>query len=51
MGALYLLMIWLVFAESNQINHKMPIALLLQTWNSKRVLEYLLSRSDVDAEE
>jgi dienelactone hydrolase len=33
-----------------QVNHKMPIALLLQTWNSRRVLEYLLSRSDVDPE-
>jgi dienelactone hydrolase len=31
-------------------NHRMPIALLLQTWNSKRVLEYLLSRPDVDNE-
>lgn len=30
------------------INHKMPIALVLQTYNSKRVLEYLLSRPDVD---
>ncbi|MBA4056753.1 MAG: acetylxylan esterase, partial [Marivirga sp.] len=33
-----------------QVNHKMPIALLLQTWNSRRVLEYLLSRNDVDPE-
>ncbi|MFZ1291019.1 MAG: CocE/NonD family hydrolase [Melioribacteraceae bacterium] len=37
------------YGESNQVNHKMPIALLLQTWNSKRVLEYLLSRPDVDS--
>ena len=36
--------------ESHQVTHKMPIALLLQTWNSKRVLEYLLSRDDVDPE-
>ncbi len=35
--------------ECLQVSHTMPIALLLQTWNSKRVLEYLLSRSDVDA--
>jgi poly(3-hydroxybutyrate) depolymerase len=34
--------------ESLQVNHKMPIALVLQTWNSRRVLEYLLSRGDVD---
>ncbi|MBK5278972.1 MAG: acetylxylan esterase, partial [Bacteroidia bacterium] len=37
-------------SESLQVNHKMPLALLLQTWNSKRVLEYLLSRPDVDSE-
>ncbi|MGB3781036.1 MAG: acetylxylan esterase, partial [Tunicatimonas sp.] len=38
------------YGESDQVNHKMPIALLLQTYNSQRVLEYLLSRPDVDAE-
>jgi dienelactone hydrolase len=36
--------------ESVQIDHHIPIALLLQTWNSKRVLEYLLSRPDIDPE-
>ncbi len=36
------------YGESLQVNHKIPIALLLQTWNSKRVLEYLISRPDVD---
>ncbi len=35
--------------ECLQVEHKNPIALLLQTWNSKRVLEYLLSRPDIDA--
>ncbi len=37
--------------DSHQVtSHRMPIAMLLQTWNSKRVLDYLLSRSDVDPE-
>jgi dienelactone hydrolase len=35
--------------DSHQVDsHKIPIAMLLQTWNSKRVLDYLLSRPDVD---
>ncbi|MEX0324016.1 MAG: alpha/beta hydrolase family protein [Puniceicoccaceae bacterium] len=35
--------------ECRQVTHKIPIALALQTYNSKRVLDYLLSRSDVDS--
>ncbi|MCB0730930.1 MAG: acetylxylan esterase [Ignavibacteriae bacterium] len=50
MGAIVLAYDMVGYAESNQINHKMPIALLLQTWNSRRVLEYLLSRPDVDSD-
>lgn len=39
------------YGESVEIDHKnFPKALLLQTWNSKRVLDYLLSRDDVDSE-
>jgi len=39
------------YGESNQINHKMPIALLLQTWNSRRVLDYLTALPEVDGEQ
>lgn len=50
MGAIVFAYDMVGYAEADQTTHKMPIALLLQTWNSKRVLEYLLSRPDVDAE-
>ena len=36
------------YGESTQVNHRVPIAALLQTWNSTRVLEYLISRPEVD---
>lgn len=48
MGAIVFAYDMVGYAESTQVNHKMPIALLLQTWNSRRVLEYLLSRPDVN---
>jgi dienelactone hydrolase len=50
MGAIVFAYDMVGYGESDQVNHKMPIALLLQTFNSKRVLEYLLSRPDVDPE-
>ncbi len=50
MGAIVFAYDMVGYGESDQVNHKMPIALLLQTWNSRRVLEYLLSRPDVDPE-
>ena len=48
MGAIAFAYDMIGYAESTQVNHRMPIAALLQTWNSKRVLDYLLSRPDVD---
>ena len=48
MGAIAFAYDMVGYGESTQVNHKMPIAALLQTWNSKRILEYLLSRPEVD---
>ena len=48
MGAIAFAYDMVGYAESTQVTHKMPIAALLQTWNSKRALDYLLSRPDVD---
>lgn len=50
MGAIVFAYDMVGYGESNQVNHKIPIALLLQTWNSKRVLDYLISLPDVDPE-
>ena len=49
MGAIVFAYDMVGFGESQQVSHDIPIALLLQTWNSRRVLEYLLSRPDVDS--
>ncbi|KAA3654580.1 MAG: acetylxylan esterase [Calditrichaeota bacterium] len=48
MGAVVFAYDMIGYGESQQIEHKNPIALLLQTYNSLRVLDYLLSRPDVD---
>ena len=48
MGAIVFAYDMVGYGDCLQVTHKIPIALLLQTWNSKRVLEYLLSRPDVD---
>ncbi len=50
MGAIVFTYDMVGFGESQQVSHRIPIALLLQTWNSRRVLDYLLSRPDVDGE-
>lgn len=49
MGAIVFAYDMIGYGESDQVEHKMPIALTLQTFNSRRVLEYLLSRPDVDS--
>ncbi|WP_430972130.1 hypothetical protein [Sunxiuqinia rutila] len=50
MGAVVFAYDMVGFADSKQVTHDIPIALVLQTYNSQRVLDYLLSRADVDAE-
>ncbi len=49
MGAIVFAYDMIGYGESTQINHEIPIALAIQTFNSRRVLEYLLSRPDVDS--
>jgi len=48
MGAIVFAYDMVGYGESQQVDHKIPIALVLQTYNSQRVLDYLLSRPDVD---
>ena len=50
MGAIVFAYDMIGYGESHQVTHRMPIALVLQTYNSRRVLDYLLSRPDVDPE-
>jgi len=50
MGAVVFAYDMVGYGDSKQVNHNISIALLLQTFNSKRVLDYLVSRSDVDSE-
>ncbi len=49
MGAVVFAYDMVGYGEAKQVTHQIPIALLLQTWNSKRVLDYLISREDVDS--
>lgn len=50
MGAVVLAYDMVGYGDADQIDHRMPIALALQTWGGKRALDYLLSRDDVDPE-
>lgn len=48
MGAVVFAYDMVGYGDAGQIDHRMPIALALQTWGGKRALDYLLSRDDVD---
>lgn len=48
MGAVVFAYDMVGYGDSKQVSHKIPIALLLQTFNSIRVLDYLITRNDVD---
>ncbi len=48
MGAIVISYNMLGRGTTQDVSHTMPISLLLQTWNSKRILEYMLTRPDVD---
>ena len=48
MGAIVFAYDMIGYGESTQVNHLIPIALPIQTFNSRRVLEYLISLPEVD---
>lgn len=48
MGAVVFAYDLLGYGESQQVEHKIPFALLLQTYSGMRVLDYLLSLPDID---
>ncbi|MBA4300995.1 MAG: acetylxylan esterase [Cyclobacterium sp.] len=50
MGAVVFAYDMIGYGDSKQVDHKIPIALTIQTYNSQRVLDYLISRPDVDPE-
>jgi hypothetical protein len=48
MGAVVFAYDMIGYGDSKQVDHKIPIALTIQTYNSQRVIDYLISRPDVD---
>jgi pimeloyl-ACP methyl ester carboxylesterase len=51
MGAVVFAYDMIGYGDSKQVDHKIPIALTIQTYNSQRVIDYLISREDVDPEQ
>lgn len=49
MGAIVFAYDMVGYGECLQVSHNIPVSMLLQTFNSKRVVDYLISRNDVDA--
>jgi dienelactone hydrolase len=50
MGAVVFAYDMVGYGDSKQVSHGIPVALVLQTYNGRRVLDYLVSRTDVNAE-
>jgi len=50
MGAVVFAYDMIGYGDSKQVEHKIPAALTIQTYNSQRVIDYLQSRPDVDPE-
>ncbi|GAA0877880.1 hypothetical protein GCM10009119_08480 [Algoriphagus jejuensis] len=50
MGAVVFAYDMIGYGDSKQVEHKIPAALSIQTYNSQRVIDYLQSRPDVDPE-
>jgi dienelactone hydrolase len=50
MGAVVFAYDMIGYGDSKQVEHKIPAALAIQTYNSQRVIDYLQSRPDVDPE-
>lgn len=48
MGAVVFAYDMIGYGDSKQVDHKIPVAVTIQTYNSQRVIDYLISRGDVD---
>lgn len=50
MGAVVFAYDMIGYGDSKQVDHKIPVSLTIQTYNSQRVIDYLISRPEVDPE-